>query len=148
MNKQEILQKAIEKAVEGGWKIPTNDGTCIDMQGLTNKEGWFRTACSMGKELNAIEVSHLIFSHDFAKAFWGEDKYESYCSGSFACPIFELVWKYHLTKMVLEEEPVGYLRPFLPLNGWEFSPEAKKAIKNAEGGSHEDIDTAIKSHFK
>jgi hypothetical protein len=40
-------------------------------------------------------VEHIIFSHDFAKAFWRDD------------------WKYHLQKMVLSEDPIHYLSKFI-----------------------------------
>lgn len=62
----------------------------------------------------------VIFSHEFAKAFWGSDDLlcpagESY--GDCLCDISweEAVepWRYHLGKMVLEEEPLEYLKKFL-----------------------------------
>ena len=45
-----------------------------------------------------------IFSHQFAKAFWGDDGH-----------ILESkpAWEYHLQQMVLEEEPLKYLEKFL-----------------------------------
>jgi len=45
----------------------------------------------------------FIFNHGFAKAFWGEiDSKEN-----------GLAWQYHLKIMVLEEEPLKFLRIFL-----------------------------------
>lgn len=65
-----------------------------------------------------------IFSHDFAKAFWGE----AYLSDSewYRINIFNPAkfthytedisiksWQYHLQQMVLEKEPLKYLEKFL-----------------------------------
>ena len=38
----------------------------------------------------------LVFDHGFAKAFWGEE-----------------TWKHHITEMVLSDNPLHYLIPFL-----------------------------------
>ena len=53
----------------------------------------------------------IIFSHDFAKAFWGEEKE---CVGSDKSGVvYKKAWRKHLSKMVLEEEPLKYLERFL-----------------------------------
>ena len=73
----------------------------------------------------------LIFSHKFAKAFWNNNEivcpccgeklhyqnYDYYCN---ECGIeFNdgektiVKWQYHLQQMVLEEEPLNYLKKFL-----------------------------------
>ncbi len=52
---------------------------------------------------------HLIFSHDFAKAFWGE---EDYTDGKIVICNHK-AWQYHLQQMVLYEEPLNYLERFL-----------------------------------
>jgi hypothetical protein len=49
-----------------------------------------------------VSINVIIFSHSFAKAFWGEEKYTGiYC------------WQHHLQMMVLEEEPLKYLEKWL-----------------------------------
>jgi len=58
-----------------------------------------------------------IFSHKFAKAFWGKEKV------SLSEPPFPLylneyeidmpTWKYHLQQMVLCKEPLKYIEKFL-----------------------------------
>lgn len=57
-----------------------------------------------------------IFSHDFAKAFWGE---KTKTDRIYDCD-YEIVddrslpaWQYHLQQMVLEKEPLKYLEKFL-----------------------------------
>jgi hypothetical protein len=122
MTNKEILNSAIKKATKNGYKVPdcpqTNDGFTID---------WDETL-----EDSSIYFA-IIFSDDFAKAFWGEEiierRYEegSYeeentdFGGIFLCPYEEgavirykgIFWKYHLQKMVLEENPLLYLKKFL-----------------------------------
>ena len=61
---------------------------------------------------------HLIFSHDFAKKFWGEDimVYEMWDKRTRErhTEINDWPqWKFHLQQMVLEPEPLKYLERFL-----------------------------------
>lgn len=87
-------------------------------------------------------IESLIFSHKFAKAFWGEEVItlnrikkamklfdeddmdedeekavqDYYCNQYFTCnPIQQIIymWQYHLQQMVLEENPLKYLEKFL-----------------------------------
>ena len=86
MTNQQILQKAIEKAVENGWHRPK----------------W--TINAYGNRW----VADIIFSHDFAKPFWGTAlKQPEYYSEPLEA------WQYHLRQMVLEKEPLKYLEGFL-----------------------------------
>ena len=84
----------------------------------------------------------VIFSHEFAKAFWGEqreiEKYKEMVEGNcnndisleeyndlseedrrdkdwmYYSPVYKYAgWQYHLQQMVLEEEPVKYLEKFI-----------------------------------
>lgn len=55
-----------------------------------------------------------IFSHEFAKAFWGEKDWRNQSAEDRAKmqpPIG--VWQYHLQQMVLEEDPIKYLEKYL-----------------------------------
>jgi hypothetical protein len=57
----------------------------------------------------------IIFSHDFAKAFWGEEIARFRRTGTtMKKEIPE--WKYHLQQMVLEENPLQSLAQFLDIN--------------------------------
>ncbi len=103
MTNEQILTKAIEKAVKGGWKKKL-DYVCFDGAGF--------------KENNDIEVLHIsdiIFSHDFAKAFWGygEPAYPKPCKNCGESYGAKPGWQYHLEQMVLEPEPLKYLEKFL-----------------------------------
>ena len=79
MKNQEILKKVIEKAVKNGYIGKMTDN---EIEDLIFYDKYFM----------------IIFSHDFAKCFWGNDL-ES--------------WQYHLRQMVLEKEPLLYLKNFL-----------------------------------
>ena len=75
MTDKELLIKAIEKAEENGFKLSHKEN-------MIDQFYWF----------------DIIFSHDFAKAFFKKSL---------------LGWKQHLQLMVLEKEPLLYLKKFL-----------------------------------
>ena len=52
----------------------------------------------------------IIFSHDFAKAFWGEMLINESANVSDDT-IYD--WEAHLQQMALEEEPLKYLEKFI-----------------------------------
>ena len=96
MTKEEtkIVLKALKKAMDNGYKKPSwYEGLTIEMM-----------------------IPHLIFSHDFAKAFWGEE--EMSCMAEVKNQELNIkevlvAWQHHLQQMVLEEEPLKYLEKFL-----------------------------------
>jgi len=101
--REEILKQAIEKAVKNGYQIDEGwdvDPTCMIV--------WFSTN-------NATEPYSIIFSHEFAKAFWGEKEVDlvrergAYISYVGTQP----AWQYHLQQMVLEIDPISYLEKFI-----------------------------------
>jgi hypothetical protein len=93
---REILKQVIEQAVSNGWTggdaIWVNDDGEID---------WSSSEIRCYRD--------IIFSHDFAKAFWGDENFGR--MGQYE-PTLEM-WQYHLQQMVLEEEPLKYLAQFL-----------------------------------
>jgi hypothetical protein len=110
MTNKEILQKAIDKAIKGGY-VPDD----VMVEGREN----FSVYSFLFMESKSYYS--YIFSHDFAKAFWGTDR-------GF-CPVCGIVlhhqvicsiqsfnkmgWQHHLQQMVLEEDPIKYLEKFL-----------------------------------
>lgn len=124
MSNQEILEKAISKAIEGGWKAEfkkigrDNDGY---MQfGLTFPNGGFKNWFE-GSDSNH---ENIIFSHDFAKALWPDvlvlpDGEEIDISKLRPGEIIEYkgknipyrrkAWQYHLQQMVIAPDPIQYL---------------------------------------
>lgn len=106
MTDEEILTKALEKAIENGYKFTSR---------LKHVPRW-----------DSDDYFPVIFSHDFAKAFWGEEMtfvkaYEGtdfnglylYSEGGEPAVIEAWQWQWHLSQMVLEKEPLQYLKKFL-----------------------------------
>jgi len=87
MTNEQILKKAIEKAVKNGWKglYPQLDENVMEFKLFYG----------------------FLFSHDFAKAFWGEEVVGR--DGKF----ITYMWQCCLQQMVLEKEPLKYLEKFL-----------------------------------
>lgn len=82
---EQILQKAIEKAVKNGYRIRP------DLLVILDEDVCF----------------DIIFSHDFAKAFWGEEMLLKFNTEH------PVAWQYHLQQMVLCDAPISYLKKFI-----------------------------------
>ncbi len=102
MTNQEILEKAIQKAIDGGYtNVPKFVGITIEQYAedlLTNDN----------------KPYDIIFNHDFAKALWGEPKEVDFGKrDSGGMKIFgvpkTIGWQYHLQQMVIAEDPIKYL---------------------------------------
>uniref|UniRef100_A0A6M3KBD9 Uncharacterized protein n=2 Tax=viral metagenome TaxID=1070528 RepID=A0A6M3KBD9_9ZZZZ len=94
MTNEQILKKAIEKAVKNGWK---NGAILLELINDGKKY-----------DVDAVSKARVIFSHDFAKAFFpkvGCVNPKDETTHNF--------WQYHLQQMVLCEEPLKYLEKFL-----------------------------------
>lgn len=101
MTNTEILKKAIEKANKNGFLI----------KGKTLNWAWFE----MMVEMQGAFTRGLIFDHDFAKAFWKEVESDIFLGCSTCNKVIRrwIAWQFHLQQMVLEKEPLQYLRKFL-----------------------------------
>ena len=112
MTNEMILRKAIEKAVKDGYKMGK------ELLELQEKQ-------PLAYDVNAKYFYYsFIFSHDFAKHFWGRD-WVCDCCGEKSCwegnimcgrsrnaSVLEL-WEFHLQQMVRKIEPLHYLEQFL-----------------------------------
>jgi len=91
---------------------------------MTDKEILNKIFKNTGRDLRLLDfecnksneellIFNYIFSHDFAKAFWGEEmlKDKIITNAMNFIPIEN--WKWHLQQMVLETEPLKYLEKFL-----------------------------------
>lgn len=95
MTNQEILEKAITKAIAGGWKPEP-------LQQQLSAAGIAAIYTPMSQM--------LIFNHDFAKSLWGERE----TAINQATPLFNPIvlnegWQWHLQRMVIAPDPIQYL---------------------------------------
>lgn len=109
MTNQQILEKALQKAIDGGYEETTNyrvssyDGR-LEIQTLRY------TDVNGNKTWDAKPVSELIFNHDFAKALWGE-YFANFSEGRSGDTLNLQIenWKGHLANMVIADDPIKYL---------------------------------------
>ena len=103
MSDKQILEKAIHKAIDGGWKEAhgntlhvLDDGTIVVV--LKRKQG---ADYAYGTNTSLFNI---IYQHDFAKALWGEEPIPPVVHGH------EIPWwKMHLSQMVISDNPIEYL---------------------------------------
>ena len=82
MDKGIIIRRAIDKAEANGYKS--------DFINLYLDECWY----------------NIIFSHSFAKAFWGDEPFEH-------DHYEEPNWQYHLQQLALSKDRIKYLGQFI-----------------------------------
>ena len=101
MKPEKILKLAIEKAKKNGWDIDQYDFALKKF-----KDSW--------RLWDSAWLENIIFSHSFAKAFWGEGD-ANWHTSFFGIELHktESRWQYYLQQMVLEKEPLKYLEKFL-----------------------------------
>ena len=97
MDIKKIFKKAIEKAVLNGYRYSnwTEEDIHVEYTPITG--GFFIELLSKGRRAPAV-INNIIFSHSFAKAFWGDR------------------WQINLMEMVLledEEDRVKFLEQFI-----------------------------------
>ena len=109
MTQQEILEKAIQKAIDNGWlKDRLENAKWRYIQALP------RSYISIvSPSLRAFDETdelklylfEFIFLHDFAKALWppDDDTLEGYTSED------NPMWEHHLQMMVVDPDPIAYL---------------------------------------
>ena len=140
MTNSEILKKAIDKAIKNGWNFlgykNWDEYLTADHWEGQAKDGITTVALWWTKKIHHMEKIRwevIIYRHDFAKAFWGEeftkeekgiyttpdflgfgDEHELYAvSDPATIFIIGPRWKFYLSQIVLEEEPLKYLEKFL-----------------------------------
>jgi len=103
MTDQDILERAIQKAIYGGWD--TGDPAGLEnFKVLQNKTAFLVKFESNGRVLTS-EYKTLIFNHNFAKALWGEEPYDAIQGEVYDSP----KWKVVLQQMVIADNPIKYL---------------------------------------
>jgi hypothetical protein len=108
---QAILQKAIEKAIEGGWVVPR------ELTFISSAEFLVYLTNSTPDSLEWVEfkTNELIYSHEFARCLWGDEPGHTFLH-DFDTNSFPVVgaggvdnWQYHLQQMVIAPDPILYL---------------------------------------
>lgn len=136
-----ILRLAIEKAVNNGYKLPYIVDLQLEMRNMEELVRYHQIdpANCMDDRWSVMSLNGIIFSHDFAKAFWPPKKervnactkcgylkpYSKHDNKLF-CPNdgrklkegefvskYDQEWQYHLQQMVLWEDPIIYLSEFV-----------------------------------
>ena len=104
MTDQQVLEKAIQKAIDGGWDILDRyevSTFSVHNNGHLLPAVWFGEG---GNHTQGLVTEQIIFNHDFAKALWGEDGEGIMHGGSG-----RIGWRHHLARMVVAEYPIKYL---------------------------------------
>lgn len=113
---KDILEKAIQKAIDGGWKqdlvwvhgnVKNPDEVFMKQLEITDTQVYW--AYDEG-----ISAQELIFNHEFAKALWGEDYPSVDQHGKEYFVKYEITgllprWKSLLQNMVIADDPIKYL---------------------------------------
>jgi hypothetical protein len=118
MEREEILKKAIEKAVGNGFK---SDEFCVE------------SILSLGSAYaNDVVCETLLFDHEFAKAFWGEEE-EWYCPKCGGIDLYKdglnqtrcnwcdinispkktEIWKENLKELAISTDRLKYISKFI-----------------------------------
>ena len=126
MTDKEILRRILKRAINNGYDYLIYSDI---------NDYWFRDYVTFsnltlyGGDSDTYEehfyVRDIIFSHDFAKAFWGEEKtntflfeYDSWVleDGTLTHSYEKYYlpnWQYQLQLMILEKQPLKFLEKFL-----------------------------------
>lgn len=96
MTNQEMLKRAIDKAIKNG----------------ADQSEFLLGIFELGHLGDEMRIRAFLLSHPFAKAFWGEDVV-IIPDDEGKLKITIPAWQYHLKHMVLEENPLNYIEKFL-----------------------------------
>ncbi len=99
MSKEQILKKAIEKAVKNGWREYGFDEKVLEVL-----YGDTEVSNHINSDVEFNLHYRYIFSHDFAKAFFPKVTHDN---------DNDIPWEWHLQQMVLQKDPIKYLEKFI-----------------------------------
>lgn len=119
MDKKDVLERAITKAIAGGYKPDGITEMKSYKPTIRNGQAWVRWFNDSGQEV-IQDLEHVIFNHDFAKAIWGD--FTATHNGTDISSatdwskhiddrvvIKQMGYKYHLQQMVIADDPIKYL---------------------------------------
>lgn len=102
MKPDEVLTKAIKKAIANGWQGHLNKSDT----GLWVVFGRTHTL------LDGAPPKEILFNHDFAKALWGQELEDAITGEKLyitAGPTRLPIWQEQLQAMVIADDPIAYL---------------------------------------
>lgn len=121
MTNQQILEKAMQKAIDGGWlpyfssfdkemakdtlRFTTQEGAS-DVRFLVETKGRY-----YGLGGYSLTIPEIIFNHDFAKALWGIGCSDCGNPDAMTNPMGcgQPEWCVQLQQMVIADDPIKYL---------------------------------------
>lgn len=109
MTNQQILTKAIQKAIDGGWSpigLPKEAVISFDIYDDVIDFHFAERIKDYRRQ-----VTETIFNHEFCKALWGEDLTHGFKGNTLGQiqQYHQPAWQYHLQQMVIAEDPIKYL---------------------------------------
>lgn len=105
MNSQDILEAAIQKALDRGWQpgVVTTGSSKDRARYVVKRPG---------------QLYEILFNHDFARALWGEEelycqpcgrRHEGYGDCDMGTGNSQPAYLFHLQQMVIADDPIRYL---------------------------------------
>lgn len=94
--KVEILNEAIDKAIDKGWNTLFGEFDSVDYDPIT---GIIKVYFQFKNIFYSYSVNDIIYNHGFAKALWGDH----------LATQTKQAWQYHLQQMVVADDPIKYL---------------------------------------
>lgn len=111
MTDKEVIKKAIEIALENNMPARILDENVF--YNVYFSKTRYGTRIIQDKDNLEVEKCYgLLFSHHFAKAFWGEKQMHIIFPEPNVMS-HEPLWHHRLKEMVLYENPIDYLRNFI-----------------------------------
>lgn len=111
MDNQQILERAIQKAIDGGWRPNDSPEKPLLMRVYSEVVDFGYDEYDQSKDWRWT-IDKLIFNHDFAKALWGDKFINPEMrddTGSRIIAIKQTAWRHHLRQMVIADDPIKYL---------------------------------------
>ena len=120
MSNQEILERAIQKAIGGGWYSVSQKVKSAKVTGYRHEDDFddelrlmnvvVQFDDGMGLSMKASQ-RELIFDHSFSKALWGEELPPRTAGFQYQNTSWHPLrtYQWHLAQMVISPDPIKYL---------------------------------------
>lgn len=122
MDPNPIVTKAVQLAISNGWRKdefrddkrftwPPKTIRLVEDRDYYANTGWWVESNEYrslyAQVCQSDDYEDLIYNHDFAKALWGENKIAT--MGLHTVFNNLPAWAFHLTQMVIADDPIAYL---------------------------------------